>query len=177
MENKTVVPPIPRYAIGNQVRYFRVNLFTEVHFQLKGSFFKRPIFDTSRNSIVNGIIFGCPFDAGCSYRVGARFGPQGVRQASQLMQYSYHPWHKAEIKDKKVFDAGDVPCTPYNIKNALNSIYEYAAELRKYTDNVICVGGDHTISYSLLKAASEKIGKPVSLLHFDTHLDTGQDSL
>ena len=98
----------------------------------------------------------------------------GVRQASQLMQYSYHPVHKVEIKNRNVFDAGDVPCTPYNIKNALQSIYEYAADLRQFTDNVICVGGDHTISYSLLKAASEKIGKPVSLLHFDTHLDTGK---
>ena len=46
---------------------------------------------------------------------------------------------------------------------------------RKVSKNVICVGGDHTISYALLRAASEQAGKPVSLLHFDTHLDTGRE--
>ena len=126
-KEKSVVPPTPRYAIGN-----------------RGSFFKRPPLENDCTE-ADGIIFGCPFDAGCSYRVGARFGPQGVRQASQLMQYSYNPFQKAQMSNLKVYDGGDVPCTPYNIQNALESIYNYAGELRKVSSNVICVGGDHTI--------------------------------
>ena len=126
-QEKSVVPPTPRYAIGN-----------------RGSFFKRPALENDCND-ADGIIFGCPFDTGCSYRVGARFGPQGVRQASQLMQYSYNPFQKAQMSNLKIYDGGDVPCTPYNIQNALDSIYNYAAALRKVSANVICVGGDHTI--------------------------------
>lgn len=89
---------------------------------------------------IDCIIFGCPFDAGCSYRSGARFGPQGVRQASQLMQYSYHPFLKREMQNKVVCDGGDVPCTPYNIHEALSQITSYAVDLRKRTKKLICVG-------------------------------------
>ncbi len=36
-------------------------------------------------------ILGVPFDAGTSYRPGARFGPQGIRQASRHLRTNYHP--------------------------------------------------------------------------------------
>ena len=36
-------------------------------------------------------IIGVPFDAGTSYRPGARFGPQAVRQASRQLRTNYHP--------------------------------------------------------------------------------------
>ena len=63
------------------------------------------------------------------------------------MQYSYNPFQKAQMSNLKIFDGGDVSCTPFNIKTALDSIYLYASELRKLSSNVICVGGDHTIRY------------------------------
>lgn len=154
----TAVPPVPRFAIGN-----------------KGSFFKRPAIENVEGEI-DCIIFGCPFDSGCSYRTGARFGPQGVRQASQLMQYSYNPFLKKEMASKVVVDGGDVPCTPFNIKQALVQISSYATELRARSKKLICIGGDHTISYSLLKSASEqaKTEDGICLIHFDTHLDTNE---
>ena len=36
-------------------------------------------------------IVGIPFDAGTSYRPGARFGPQSIRQASRHLRTNYHP--------------------------------------------------------------------------------------
>jgi arginase family enzyme len=36
------------------------------------------------------IIWGIPFDSGVSYRPGARFGPQHVRQSSRLLQHRLH---------------------------------------------------------------------------------------
>jgi len=155
-EKKTVVPPTPRYAIGN-----------------RGAFFKRPPLESVQGK-VDAIIFGCPFDAGCSYRVGARFGPQGVRQASQLMQYSYHAFHQRNMSEKVVCDGGDVPCTPYDVKKALGQIEEYADELRTRSDRLLCVGGDHTISYGLLASAAKLCKAGVCLIHFDTHLDTSE---
>ena len=89
---------------------------------------------------VDAIIFGCPFDGGVGYRSGARFGPQGVRQASQLMQYSYHAFLQRQMKEKLVCDGGDVPCTPYNIAEALNQITDYARELRQRSKKLLCVG-------------------------------------
>ncbi len=36
-------------------------------------------------------IVGIPFDSGTSYRPGARFGPQAIRQASRHLRTQYHP--------------------------------------------------------------------------------------
>jgi agmatinase len=40
---------------------------------------------------------------------------------------------------------------------------------------VLALGGDHFISWPLLKAHAEKHGKPLSLIHFDAHSDTWAD--
>ena len=41
-------------------------------------------------------IVGIPFDAGTSYRPGARFGPQSIRQASRHLRTNYHPNYDVE---------------------------------------------------------------------------------
>ncbi len=41
-------------------------------------------------------IVGVPFDAGTSYRPGARFGPQSIRQASRHLRTNYHPSYDVE---------------------------------------------------------------------------------
>ena len=121
------------------------------------------------------------------------YNPFQKTQVSDLKVYDGGiVWKLLELKFWSFFQVvkqskGDVPCTPFNIQKALEQIYQYTAELRyvnldflrlkfisKISKNVICVGGDHTISYALLRAASEQAAKPVSLLHFDTHLDTGR---
>ena len=56
------------------------------------------------------------------------------------MQYSYHPFLKREMKDKVVCDGGDVPCTPFNIHEALAQITTYASDLRKRSKKLLCVG-------------------------------------
>ena len=55
-------------------------------------------------------IVGIPFDAGTSYRPGARFGPQSIRQASRHLRTNYHPSYDVEpFKVQQVADAGDIP--------------------------------------------------------------------
>lgn len=41
-------------------------------------------------SQVDIAVLGVPFDAGVSYRPGARFGPSAVREGSRLLR-PYHP--------------------------------------------------------------------------------------
>ena len=54
-------------------------------------------------------IVGIPFDAGTSYRPGARFGPQSIRQASRHLRTNYHPNYDVEpFKVQQVADAGGV---------------------------------------------------------------------
>ena len=65
-------------------------------------------------------IVGIPFDAGTSYRPGARFGPQSIRQASRHLRTNYHPNYDTEpFVEQQVADAGDITCNPFNIDEAI----------------------------------------------------------
>ena len=117
-------------------------------------------------------ILGIPFDSGTSYRPGARFGPQAIRQASRHLRYNFHPAYGTEpFREIQVADAGDVPCNPYSITEAIDQIESAASELLNSVGALISLGGDHTIAVPLLRAMHHRHG-PVALVHFDAHLDT-----
>jgi agmatinase len=117
-------------------------------------------------------IVGIPFDAGTSYRPGARFGPQAIRQASRHLRTQYHPAYDTEpFAEQQVADAGDIACNPFNIEKAVVEIQKAATELLGKVDRIISLGGDHTIALPLLRAVNHYHG-PVALVHFDAHLDT-----
>jgi agmatinase len=121
----------------------------------------------------DGAIIGVPFDAGTSYRPGARFGPQAVRQASRQLRTNYHPNYDVEpFKVQQVADAGDITCNPFNIDEAIKQIEDGATDLLNKVGSIVTIGGDHTIALPLLRAVNKKCGQPVALVHFDAHLDT-----
>ena len=125
--------------------------------------------DVSRCDIA---ILGIPFDAGTSYRPGARFGPQSIRQASRHLRTQYHPSYDTEpFVEQQVADAGDISCNPFNIEEAVGQIQMAATEMLGKVDSIISLGGDHTIALPLLRAVNHFHG-PVALVHFDAHLDT-----
>jgi agmatinase len=123
------------------------------------------------------VIAGFPFDAGTSYRPGARFGPAAVRAGSRLLR----PWHAelavAPFGIQQVADAGDVACNPFSIDEAIAQIEAGARALlgggagSAAAGHLLAIGGDHTIALPLLRATNEKFGT-VALVHFDAHLDT-----
>lgn len=118
-------------------------------------------------------VLGVPFDGGTSYRPGARFGPMGVRQASRHLRPRFHvELDTAPLEQLQVVDAGDVPCTPYSIDDAMQQIEQAAREVVGERDRrLVTIGGDHTVALPMLRAAGEKYG-PIALVHFDAHLDT-----
>ena len=116
-------------------------------------------------------ILGVPFDSGVSYRPGARFGPQAIRAGSKLLR-SYHPALDVEPwKVLQLADAGDVAVNPFDIDEAIADIQAAATALYDKASKIITIGGDHTIALPLLRAAYAQHG-PISLVHFDAHLDT-----
>lgn len=116
-------------------------------------------------------ILGVPFDAGVSYRPGARFGPSGIRAGSKLLR-PYHPYLDVEPWNvHQVVDAGDVACNPFDIDTAITDVQSAARHALARADRLVTIGGDHTIALPLLRAMHEKHG-PVSIIHFDAHLDT-----
>jgi agmatinase len=116
-------------------------------------------------------VLGIPFDSGVTYRPGARFGPQGVRAGSRLLR-GYHPaLDVSPFEVQQVADAGDIGCNPFDIAEAIAQIEAGADEVLASASNLLSIGGDHTIALPLLRAMHRRHG-PVSLVHFDAHLDT-----
>lgn len=117
-------------------------------------------------------IIGAPFDTGVSYRPGARFGPSHVRQSSRLLR-PYNPATRTSpFSQIQVADAGDMALNPFDITESIRTIEQHALELTDDGSSLLTIGGDHTIALPLLRAASNRAGQPVALLHFDAHLDT-----
>jgi agmatinase len=117
-------------------------------------------------------ILGAPFDGGVSFRPGARFGPSSIRQASRNLRPAYNPeFGIAPFRVLQAVDAGDVPCNPFSIDEALRQIDEAASALIADGQKLVTLGGDHTIALGALRAIARKHG-PVALIHFDAHLDT-----
>ena len=116
-------------------------------------------------------VVGVPFDTGTSYRPGARFGPSAVRQGSRLLR-PYHPdLDVTPFHSVQVVDAGDIPCTPFDIEGAIAQIEDGADRLLEGGRRLVAIGGDHTIALPLLRATAKRHG-PIALVHFDAHLDT-----
>jgi agmatinase len=116
-------------------------------------------------------VVGVPFDAGTSYRPGARFGPAAIRSASRLLR-DYHPALEIEpFASQQVVDAGDIACNPFDIGEAVTQVERGSHELLGIAETLVTLGGDHTIALPLLRSLARRHGQ-LALLHFDAHLDT-----
>lgn len=132
-----------------------------------GSFMRLP---SSREDAKVAIV-GLPFDTAASFRVGARFAPQAIRQASMLL-FPYHPIHQVyPFEDTRAIDIGDVSVIPHNIHRSYERIQAAMLELMKKGIVPIGLGGDHSITLATLRAAKEVYGQ-VALIQFDSHTDT-----
>lgn len=132
-----------------------------------GSFMRLPF--ARENAKV--AIVGLPFDTAASFRVGARFAPQAIRQASMLL-FPYHPIHQVyPFEDTCAIDIGDVSVIPHNIHRSYERIQAAMLDLMKKGIVPIGLGGDHSITLATLRAAKEVYG-PVALIQFDSHTDT-----
>lgn len=130
-----------------------------------GSFMRLP----AKRENANVGIVGMPFDTAASFRVGARFGPQAIRQASAIL-FPYHPVLDVYPFERGI-DIGDLPVIPHNIHKSYELMENAVSELLENNIIPIGIGGDHAITLASLRAAAKKYG-PVALIQFDSHTDT-----
>lgn len=116
-------------------------------------------------------ILGMPFDTAASYRVGARFGPQAIRQASMLL-FPYNPVQEVyPFEETRAIDVGDLAVIPHSIHRSYEIIAAAAEDLMARGIVPIGLGGDHSVTLASLRAA-HKVHGPVAMIHFDSHTDT-----
>ncbi|RAX14939.1 agmatinase [Pseudarthrobacter sp. AG30] len=121
-------------------------------------------------------LVGLPFDSGTTFRSGARFGPNHVRDSSRLMRPFNVALETTPFTDVQVADAGDVALTPFDPAKAVADMQVAAERLTEGGRRLVALGGDHTLSLPMLRAAAKQHG-PVTLVHFDAHLDTVESIL
>jgi agmatinase len=115
-------------------------------------------------------VIGVPTDLGVSNRSGARFGPRAVRGIERIGPY--HPTQRIVPQAiLKAADIGDVPFrSRYSLEQTLEDIESFYTRLHQDRVRPLSVGGDHSITYPILKALGRE--RPVGLVHIDAHCDT-----
>jgi agmatinase len=129
---------------------------------------------TRELSGVDVAVVGLPFDTGSPYRVGCRFGPRAIRQASVLLR-PINPYHDVDVfKTINVVDYGDSIVAPGQTERSFEEMDACLVDIVKAGVIPLGFGGDNAVTYPELKALGEQHG-PISVLHFDAHTDTWGD--
>jgi guanidinobutyrase len=114
---------------------------------------------------------GVPFDTSAGYRVGARLAPRTIRYCSSQVRI-HHPIHDVTVHQNiRIADYGDVRTTPVEIEKTFGWITEEFDAIYATGCKTIGVGGDHGITYPILRAVAKHTG-PVAIVQIDAHTDT-----
>jgi agmatinase len=148
-----------------------------ISFASRNSFLGVPAVTMDQLGDGSVVILGAPFDWGTTYRPGARFGPQAIRNADYGAMDGYRPHLPTGIDPFEalgVVDVGDVYVRPGELEISIGRIADAVEEVCAAGKVPIVLGGDHTITWpdALGVARVHGFGE-VALIHFDAHADTG----
>jgi agmatinase len=138
------------------------------------TFLRSPLLDLASDWQGDVGVLGVPFDIALGFRPGARFAPRAIREAS--LRYSLTPEGFYDLRTDQmrlaglsVGDAGDVDLPSLEPELARIRIEQAARQLRKKVQLPIFLGGDHSVSYPLLKAFDDI--EDLHVVQLDAHLD------
>lgn len=115
-------------------------------------------------------ILGVPFDEKSSYLRGAAGGPAAIRAVSTGKCYCGYTELGVNLEEEAVMvDLGDVDTSGDPDKSFALTEKAVAGVLAKGAVPII-LGGDHSITYPILRAFAAKF-RPLDVLHFDAHPD------
>ncbi|AWN38736.1 agmatinase [Methylobacterium radiodurans] len=134
------------------------------------SFMRLPVRSPESADGVEIGLVGIPFDGATTNRPGARLGPRGVREASTGTRMVNHASGIAPYALAACADLGDVPVNPIDAAETCRRIEGVFAGLRERGVVSFAVGGDHLVTYPILRALGR--GRPLGLVHIDAHSDT-----
>jgi len=128
---------------------------------------------TKQLADVDLAVVGIPYDLATTSRPGARLGPRAIREASAMVAWDrVHEWQYDPFSRLSVVDFGDVyfdPGTPQKVPEEIQQQFE---RIHKQQVKTLALGGDHFVSYPVLRSLAGFYDTPLSLVHFDAHSDT-----
>ena len=153
---------------------FRLGQSTEPNYSGVVSFLRRVYWrDPSGFDVA---VWGVPLDTAVSNRPGPRFGPRALRDASTILDGDpVYPFGVDIFEAMSVCDTGDAVFDYGYPAEVPGAIEAQAAQRLATGAHLVTLGGDHFITYPILRALTKKIGGPVALVQFDAHQDTWDD--
>jgi guanidinopropionase len=138
------------------------------------TFMRAPFSEDWRNLDIG--LVGVPFDGGVTNRTGARHGPREVRNMSSFMRKTNQSTKVAPYDLCRVADLGDAWVrSPYNLLGSLDEIAAFYTRLHQAGIVPVSCGGDHSVTLPIFRGIAKH--RPVGMVHFDAHCDTGDDYL
>ena len=114
------------------------------------------------------VVLGVPFDVTSTYRTGARFAPNAIRQASlNIETYSFRTG--TDIEDLQLHDLGDLHIST-DTKKTLERLELAIKDISEAGKTPVTIGGEHTITLGIFKGLEDKASK-TAIVSFDAHLD------
>jgi agmatinase len=138
----------------------------EFAYLTQSGFLGAPFGDARRPFAVAGVAY----DGATTNRPGARFGPAAIRQSSQMLCDGEHTLWNCSPRDF-LTDYGDL-LLPNTSLGAMRVELERLALPLAQKHHVCWLGGDHSMTLSLLRVYREAYGQALALIHFDAHCDT-----
>jgi len=119
-------------------------------------------------------VIGVPYDEGSPFMPGARFGPRSIREHSLRFGSSGisdfetgKSYLRSAMVENRIVDLGDIDIHPSRPELTMQSLSDTVKTIRKKNAMPIVIGGDHTLTYPVVRA----IDQPVHVIQLDAHLD------
>jgi len=148
------------------------------HFAGINTFLKAPYLeDVNDVGEYDVAVVGVPFDGGCTYRSGTRFGPQGIRRISALYTpYNYE--RGIDLREQmSLCDVGDVFTIPANLEKSFDQISNAVAHIASTGAFPLILGGDHSIGFPTVRGIASVTSKNIGIIHIDRHADIQETDL
>jgi agmatinase len=119
-------------------------------------------------------VLGVPTDVGSPFLPGSRFGPRAIREHSLRFGSTGYYDHRdkrtyleEELRRERIIDVGDVDATPSDVPVTFDRTTELMRRVLERGALPVVLGGDHAITYPVVRAYREQL----HVVHFDAHID------
>ena len=114
-------------------------------------------------------IFGVNYDGTCSYKSGARFGPNAIRQVSTCLE-TFCPRLEKDLEDFNYVDFGSLEIDKNDSKSVIKSVKSASDFIMSRKLTPIMLGGEHSITSGAIEALVNKYPDLI-LIQLDAHAD------
>ncbi|MFM8913930.1 MAG: agmatinase [Flammeovirgaceae bacterium] len=120
-------------------------------------------------------LLGIPFDGNSSYLIGPGLAPARIRQMDVEGSANAFTESGQEVTFGKFFqDLGDIDFKDFSSEAVYRQIKKEVSSAIADGSKLLCLGGDHSVSFPIIEAHTEKYG-PLHVLHIDAHPDLYED--